>query len=369
MGDPYKGYGPKIQAKSLYNILTQGYTASTYWARNQDGPSIKTYKRWLDHFETYGEIPLETSERKKRNKGKRRKFGMTIACQEILVKRAKEFPTRFLHEYREFLDFNGHGFYSLQTISRVLQQAGLTKAKLERMAAEADVLLQQEFINRIHSVERLEMFICVDETHKDRRAGQRAYGWGYRGRPHLLLELFLDRSKQLYTVIAAADIDGFVESACLAVPRPTTVDIETKLHYVRNILCPHLGSYLLGEPRSVVTMDNAPVNYKAEIEQLINDRGAIIIWTAPYSPQHHPIEPCFEDYKDTLKSDKVAMASHWYEKHLIALRNSVNRRKMLSYMKHSWMVPIPSSYDEEEWAIALAVQQQAFIFNYLASNL
>lgn len=130
--------------------------------------------------------------------------------------------------------------------------------------------------------------------------------------------------------------------------------------------------FLLRYRTNFVKTDNASVNEKYEIEQLIHAAGAIIIWTAPYSPQLHPIEPCFEDYKDVLKSDDVATARHWYEAHLIALRNSVNRTKMLSYMRHCWHYQIPdnlSECKEQEMALAaLIVQQQVYALQYLLLN-
>ena len=198
----YKAFGPKVEAKAIYSLLTLGLSLEEYRARNQDGPAVRTYERWMQHFETYGEIPWETRRRKKRNKGKRFNFTMPGETRRILVQRALMYPSRFLYEFQEYLDCNQLGFYSVQTISRVLHQNGLSKATLQHIAAEACTLRQQEFINRIHAVPSLEMFICVDETHKDRRAGQFRYGWGLLGKPHLLVDYFNDFSKVLYTLIA-----------------------------------------------------------------------------------------------------------------------------------------------------------------------
>jgi len=66
-----------------------------------------------------------------------------------------------------------------------------------------------------------------------------------------------------YTLIAAANINGFIPSACHTVLRDQiseegaagTVDSDYFLYWVKKYLFPYLGSYEHGEARSVVYMD------------------------------------------------------------------------------------------------------------------
>ena len=59
-----------------------------------------------------------------------------------------------------------------------------------------------------------------------------------------------------YTLIAAADINGFIPAACHTVLRDEiseegaagTVDGEYFKYWVKYYLCPMLGSYKFGEP-------------------------------------------------------------------------------------------------------------------------
>jgi len=81
-----------------------------------------------------------------------------------------------------------------------------------------------------------------------------------------VLDAFFDRGfGKRYTLIGAADINGFVFPACDIVERghgeddtdPTrgTVDTTKFENYVRDTLVPNLGNYALAEPHSIVVMD------------------------------------------------------------------------------------------------------------------
>jgi len=69
---------------------------------------------------------------------------------------------------------------------------------------------------------------------------------------------------------------------------------------VKEYLCPILGNYQLGEPRSVVLMDNALTHMSDENEAEIGETGAILIYGAPFSPHLNPIEYYFACYKSYL---------------------------------------------------------------------
>lgn len=90
-------------------------------------------------------------------------------------------------------------------------------------------------------------------------------------------------------MIAAADVNGFLSSACHTVIRDEiseegaagTVDGEYILHWIKEYLCPMLGNYMLGEARSVVLLDNASTRMSDEITHAIEATGAVVIYSAP----------------------------------------------------------------------------------------
>ena len=143
-------------------------------------------------------------------------------------------------------------------------------------------------------------------------------------------------------MLAAADINGFIPSACHTVLRNElsdegaagTVDSAYFLHWVTNYLCPHLGNYQLGEPRSVVLMDNASTHMSDEVESVIRATGAVLIYCAPFSPHLNPIEPYFAKYKSYLKRNDKRMVADWEAVHMEVM-GTVDRDMGIRYFRKS----------------------------------
>ena len=69
----------------------------------------------------------------------------------------------------------------------------------------------------------------------------------------------------------------------------------------RNYTCPVLGDYLHREAQSVVLMDNDSTNMSDEIEEAIQDAGAVLVYSPPYSLHLNPIENFFVCIKNVAK--------------------------------------------------------------------
>lgn len=52
--------------------------------------------------------------------------------------------------------------------------------------------------------------------------------------------------------------------------------------------------------RSIVVLDNAKIHMYRELEDLVHDRGSILLFLPPYSPQLNPIEVGFSLLKRWL---------------------------------------------------------------------
>ena len=132
---------------------------------------------------------------------------------------------------------------------------------------------------------------------------------GNRFTPYL--NRFNGTRKMRYSMIAAADINGFILEACAIVLRERgdndvdpfrgTVGRESFKLYLKESLIPVLGNYALGEPRSLVMIDNATIHHDDEIVAMIRASGAEIIYLPPYSPDYNPIGNFFYTYKSSLK--------------------------------------------------------------------
>ena len=143
-------------------------------------------------------------------------------------------------------------------------------------------------------------------------------------------------------------MNGFIPSACHTVERDEvsdegaagTVDADYFLYWVKTYLCPVLGKYEYGEPRSVVLMDNASTHLGDEVEHAITSTGAILIYGAPYSPFLNPIELYFSEYKKYLKKNDSRMLNNWHSVHSEGL-NRIDRDKGINFFCKS---RVPGSY-------------------------
>lgn len=69
--------------------------------------------------------------------------------------------------------------------------------------------------------------------------------------------------------------------------------------YVEQVLCPGLK---VGD---VVVMDNLPAHKVSGIREMIEARGAKLIYLPPYSPDLNPIEKCWSKIKTYLRKAKA----------------------------------------------------------------
>lgn len=64
---------------------------------------------------------------------------------------------------------------------------------------------------------------------------------------------------------------------------------------------PYLNPWPL--PRSIVVIDNAKIHMYSELEKMVNEKGAILIYLPPYCPQLNPIETGFSLLKRWIQKN------------------------------------------------------------------
>ena len=171
-----------------------------------------------------------------------------------------------------------------------------------------------------HLVYDVEQVIVIDETHKDKRASRRRRAWGIRNSGGIALRNCF-RNECRYTMIAGFNVHGFVDATIGIYPRDEisnegaagTVDRDGFIEWVNDSLCPVLGDYRLLEKNSIVIMGNASTHMCEEVRDLIEAKGAYLLYSAPYSPDLSPIEYAFNVYKSYLKRySKDFSSDDWY---------------------------------------------------------
>jgi len=76
---------------------------------------------------------------------------------------------------------------------------------------------------------------------------------------------------------------------------------DTFLEFVENLLMPNLMPFSGYNLRSIVIMDNCSIHPIDDVTELIQQTGALVHWLPPYSPHYSPIEEAFSKTKYTTK--------------------------------------------------------------------
>ena len=97
------------------------------------------------------------------------------------------------------------------------------------------------------------------------------------------------------TMLAALSVAGITAPMTIN----GAVDGDVFKAYVEQVLCPTL------EVGEVVVMDNLPAHKVSGIGELIQARGAKLIYLPPYSPDLNPIEKCWSKIKTYLRKKKA----------------------------------------------------------------
>ena len=141
-------------------------------------------------------------------------------------------------------------------------------------------------------------------------------------------------------MIDVADVNGFIPSACKTFLRDEiseegaagTVTRDVFEEWVKECLCPILDDYSKGQNRSIVMLGNASTHISRRVVDMIEEKGAKVLYTAPFSPDLNPIEIFFSVYKSFLKKHNDEMIENWEAVHLQALA-SVDRDMGIKYYR------------------------------------
>ena len=97
------------------------------------------------------------------------------------------------------------------------------------------------------------------------------------------------------TLLGAMTAEGLL--ATMTVESPTDGDVF--LAFVEQVLCPRL------QPGQIVILDNLGAHKVPGVRELVEARGAKLLYLPPYSPDFNPIEQCWGKVKQKLRSLKA----------------------------------------------------------------
>lgn len=305
-----------------------------------------TIRQWWIHFGQFGELPYETKEYFRKIRKKHNWLPIKSNIDDTQLQRLRNIidrsPSLYLDEIASIFGMETGIYYHPATIWRYM--TNYLGYSLQCLTERAKQRNQVERENFKHSLEfylqnHPEMLIMVDETHKDRNAARRRRGYGKRNDGGLNDDKWF-KDCVCYTLIGVADINGFVDVACKTYDRKElssegaagTVTREVFEKWVEECLVPVLGVFEKNEPRSVVLLDNASTHNSDKVVQMIEAAGAMVQFTAPFSPDLNPIENYFSLYKKYLKRHSDEMSDDWETVHFRALR-CVNKDHGINYFR------------------------------------
>jgi transposase len=83
----------------------------------------------------------------------------------------------------------------------------------------------------------------------------------------------------------------------------------------------------------VVVLDNLNVHKASQVERVAAERGAGVLWLAPYSPDFSPIEQCWSKIKTLLRAAK-ARTREELEKTLAHAIGQITKSDICGWFKH-----------------------------------
>lgn len=253
-----------------------------------------TVRRIRDKFGVSGQVqkrnyPAEKAYRK-----------LTEPAQFFVLYLVLERPGIYLREIRSELLSQLGLEITESALCKFLHKAGFTRQRLKTYAIQRDEVLRTQFASDV-SLYSKEMLIFLDETGTDRRDTFRKKGYSLRGKPARSQKLLV-RGEHI-SALCLMSTEGIL--AC-KVARGS-VNGDTFLEFVENLLMPNLMPFNGYNPRSVVIMDNCSIHHIDEVTELIQQTGALVHWLPPYSPDYNPIEEAFSKTKSMMKAMEVEM--------------------------------------------------------------
>jgi hypothetical protein len=141
--------------------------------------------------------------------------------------------------------------------------------------------------------------VFADESHFNRLTLRRPYAWSIRGERASRYEIFHRGTK--YSILPALSFEGIIH---LEVVKNAITGDDFR-RFIEGLL-PHMNEWPL--PNSVLIVDNASIHKVAGIREMVEERGARLIYLPAYSPDFNPIELAFSTIKSWLRSNRDRMS-------------------------------------------------------------
>lgn len=140
-----------------------------------------------------------------------------------------------------------------------------------------------------------DMFVWVDETGANNRDHIRKYGYALRGMTPTCTRQLV-RGKRTNAIVGLSS-SGVMASEIIS----TSVNGDVFFDFLRGSLIPMMQPFDGRSPHSILVMDNCSIHHVAEVKDLLQEAGIVLLFLPPYSPDLNPIEEAFSYVKNYLR--------------------------------------------------------------------
>lgn len=281
------------------------------------GISITTFKKWLKKKRN-GEDLAPPSTRSGRPKK------ITPTGTQTIKKLVESNPSITLSELSKAYYKKHKVKLSASMLCRELKELNLRYKKLSLYAVEKDtdeILKKKENYLLGLSDIPVENLLFLDEAGANLQMAPR-YGRGYKGERVAFAAPYQRGNKiTMMSVISVYQIEAAMYGTWSA-------DGEIFVEFVEKVLRPIL------KPYHVLVMDNVSFHKSKQVQTIVNDVGARIIFLPPYHPELNPIEEMWSKVKTCLRKLSARTLNDFQS----AIKNAfemVTPSDLLGWFQHS----------------------------------
>lgn len=243
--------------------------------------------RWEKHIDMYGDT---TVPRHLYHLGRSR--SISPAALDALLDYQHQKPWLYQEELARYLEEEWDTYVYRCTISRALKKANISRKKGQRIGPQSEELrvAWQAFTSQVEA----EQLVFIDETLFKLQTIWRSMAYAPIGDP---ARYYGDiRRGDTYSVLLAYTTDGYLPCTGIKKGYYSKDDI---IDWLTNHLLPLCNEY--PRERSIIVLDNVSVHIDPRIIEAIEQKGCLVKYLPPYSPEYNPIKLTFSILKAWMR--------------------------------------------------------------------
>ena len=279
------GYSPDIGWRVVWQRVGMGFSFRRIAARLQIG--LGTAHKIYTRFVETGEVaPLKP---RPRPDSRALDEFHVIYVLNLLT----ENPSLYLGELCQKIRATTGIDVSGSTVCRLIKKNGMSRKKIVQVARQRCIEHRGAYMAHILQYP-VDWLVFLDETGCDNRDNIRRYGYSFVGESPVF-HRFLSRGNRI-SAIAAISQDGLT---CYELVTGTT-NGDTFYDFIRGSVIQEMQPF--PGKKSVLIMDNCSIHHIAQVKDLLEASGILLVFLPPYSPDYNPIEKLFSYVKYYLKT-------------------------------------------------------------------